>query len=73
MKAYKIKIAKQSLEMTSQKYYHIPQSGVEITQMFQEQFPGEYNLIFAPPPLRGKKSKIRNQEREFKTCKEKEG
>ena len=36
---------------------------------------GEYNLTFAPPPLRGgeKKSKIRNQGREFKTYKEKEG
>ena len=31
---------------------------------------GEYNLTFAPG---GKKSKIRNQGREFKTYKEKEG
>ena len=35
--------------------------------------PGEYNLTFAPPPLRGgeKKSEIRNQGRKFKTYKEK--
>ena len=38
---------------------------------------GEYYLTFAPPPPQGggggKKSKIRNQGREFKTYKEKEG
>jgi len=38
-------------------------------------FQGSIILLLPPPPLRGgeKKSKIRNQGREFKTYKEKEG